>query len=153
MKGCTVDCQLGNGYRQSVAWGGVLGFAMKPFDLIDSEINVVGYFNRIQDYNLNRAVIAVVPVKCGSTAMSPAPSTTKTSNISGSTVICKMLTTSGYTDTTDNLRESTDASFAFTSDPFKGTDGVKKNLTRGVGSSANAIINIGDGNTFKLGTL
>jgi hypothetical protein len=155
MTGCTVECQLGNGYRQSVAWGCILGFAMKPFDLINSTIDVVGYFNRIQDYNLNRAVLAVVPVQYGSKgpAMSPAPSTTKTSNISGSTVICKMLTTSGYTDTTDNLRESTVADFKFTSDPFKGTDGVKKNLTRGVGSSANAVINIGEGNTFKLGTL
>ena len=155
MEDCTVKCQLGNGKRQSVAWGGVLGFAMTPFDLIDSEINVVGYFNRIQDYNLNRAVIAVIPVKFGSSgpSMSPAPTITKSSTISGSSVTCKMLTTTGYTDTTDNLRESTDKSFEFTSDPFKGTDGVKKNLTRGVGSSGNAVINIGDGNTFKLGTL
>lgn len=153
MTGCTVECQLGNGYRQSVAWGGVLGFAMRPFDLIDSTIDVVGYFNRIKDYNMNRAVIAVVPVKCGSTAMSPAPSTSKQSNISGTSVTCKMLTTSGYptADLTDNLREN--ASYPFTSDPFKATGKVKSNLTCGVGSSANTVINIGEDNTFNYGTL
>ena len=155
MDKCTVACQLGNGYRQSVAWGGVIGFAMRPFNLTNSTVNVVGYFNRISGYNLNRGVIAVIPVKYSSTTMSPAPTTTNSSTISGSSVTCKMLTTKGYpaADLTDNLRESTETNFQFTSNPFSSSDNVKKNLTRGVGSDANAVITIGEGNTFKVGTL
>lgn len=155
MDKCTVACQLGNGYRQSVAWGGVIGFAMRPFNLTNSTVNVVGYFNRISGYNLNRGVIAVIPVKYSSTKMSPAPTTTNSSTISGSSVTCKMLTTKGYpaADLTDNLRESTETNFQFTSNPFSSSDNVKKNLTRGVGSEANAVITIGEGNTFKVGTL
>lgn len=154
MDKCTVDCQLGNGYRQSVAWGGVLGFAMRPFDLVNSNVNVVGYFNRIKENNMNRAVLAVVPGKFGSSgpSMSPAPSTAG-SNISGSSVTCKMLTTGSYptADLTDNLREN--ASYEFSSAPFGTTAKVKSNLTCGVGSTANSVITIGTGNTFTVGTL
>ena len=155
MTGCTVDCQLGNGYRQSVAWGGVIGFAMKPFNLTNSTVNVVGYFNRISGYNLNRGVIAVIPVKYSSTAMTPAPTTSKSSTISGSSVTCKMLTTKDYpaADLTDNLRESTETNLKFTQNPFSDASKVQGNLTRGVGSNANAVITIGEGNTFKVGTL
>ena len=155
MDKCTVACQLGNGKRQSVAWGGVIGFAMRPFNLTNSTVNVVGYFNRISGYNLNRGVIAVIPVKYSSTKMSPAPTTTNSSTISGSSVTCKMLTTKDYpaADLTDNLRESTVTNFQFTSNPFSDASKVQGNLTRGVGSSANAVITIGEGNTFKVGTL
>lgn len=155
MDKCTVACQLGNGKRQSVAWGGVIGFAMRPFNLTNSTVNVVGYFNRISGYNLNRGVIAVIPVKYSSTTMSPAPTTTNSSTISGSSVTCKMLTTKGYpaADLTDNLRESTETNFQFTSNPFSDASKVQGNLTRGVGSNANAVITIGEGNTFKVGTL
>lgn len=155
MDKCTVACQLGNGKRQSVAWGGVLGFAMRPFNLTNSTVNVVGYFNRISGYNLNRGVIAVIPVKYSSTTMSPAPTTTKNSTISGSSVTCKMLTTKDYpaADLTDNLRESTETNLKFTQNPFSDASKVQGNLTRGVGSSANAVITIDEGNTFKVGTL
>jgi hypothetical protein len=66
-----------------------------------------------------------------------------------------MLTTKGYpaADLTDNLRESTETDFKFTSNPFSDASKVQGNLTRGVGSNANAVINIGEGNTFKVGTL
>lgn len=158
MEDCTVTCQLGNGKRQSVAWGGVLGFAMRPFNLTNSTVNVVGYFNRIKEYNMNRAVLAVIPVKYGSSgsALSPAPTTTKSSTISGSEVTCKMLTTGSYptADFTENLREHED--YLFTSDPFKPSstsNKVQTNLTCGVGSSANTVITIGTGNTFTYGTL
>ena len=158
MEDCTVTCQLGNGKRQSVAWGGVLGFAMRPFNLTNSTVTVVGYFNRIKEYNMNRAVLAVIPVKYGSSgsALSPAPTTTKSSTISGSEVTCKMLTTGSYptADFTENLREHED--YSFTSDPFKPSstsNKVKSNLTCGVGSSANTVITIGEGNTFNYGTL
>ncbi len=158
MDKCTVACQLGNGKRQSVAWGGVIGFAMRPFNLTNSTVNVVGYFNRIKEYNLNRAVLAVIPVKYGSsgTASSPAPTTTKSSTISGSEVTCKMLTTASYptADFTENLREY--EGYSFTSDPFKPSstsNKVQTNLTCGVGSSANTVITIGTGNTFTYGTL
>lgn len=158
MDQCNVACQLGNGKRQSVAWGGVIGFAMRPFNLTGSTVNVVGYFNRIQEYNMNRAVLAVIPVKFGSKGdpLSPAPSTTG-STISGSSVTCKMLTTGSYpaAGLTDNLRDLNET-YPFSSDPFKPTstnDKVKNNLTCGVGSSANAVITIGEGNTFTHGTL
>ncbi len=157
MDKCTVACQLGNGQRQSVAWGGVIGFAMRPFNLTGSTVNVVGYFNRISQYNLNRGVLAVVPVRYGTDtndAMTPAPTKTAgSSTVSGSSITCKMLTTGSYpaADLTDNLRESED--FSFTSDPFSSSENVRKNLTRGVGSNANAVITIGDDNTYAVGTL
>ena len=156
MDKCTVACQLGNGQRQSVAWGGVIGFAMRPFNLTGSTVNVVGYFNRISKYNLNRGVLAVVPVRYGNVTtdvMTPAPTTTAgSSTVSGSSITCKMLTTSSYpaADLTDNLRERED--FSFTSDPFSTSANVKNNLTRGVGSNSNAVITIGDGNTYTVGT-
>lgn len=156
MDQCTVACQLGNGQRQSVAWGGVLGFAMRPFNLTGSTVNVVGYFNRISKYNLNRGVLAVVPVRYGTVTtdvMTPAPTTTAgSSTVSGSSITCKMLTTGSYpaADLTDNLRERED--FSFTSDPFSTSESVRKNLTRGVGSNANAVITIGDDNTYAVGT-
>ena len=130
---------------------------MRPFNLTNSTVNVVGYFNRISKYNLNRGALAVVPVRYGtstSDVMTPAPTTTAgSSKVSGSSITCKMLTTGDYpaADLTDNLRERED--FSFTSNPFSSSDNVKKNLTRGVGSNANAVITIGEGNTFKVGTL
>lgn len=155
MDKCTVACQLGNGQRQSVAWGGVLGFAMMPFNLTNSSVNVVGYFNRISGYNLNRAVIAVVPVKYSTNKMSPAPSTSQSGTVSGSSITCKMLTTKDYptAEMTDNLRESTETNLQFDQNPFSDGGKVKGNMTRGVGSTANAVITIGDDNTYAVGAL
>ena len=68
MNNCTVNCQIGNGKRPMVAWGGCIGFLIKPFKLNNGAVHLNGYFQRISAYKMNRATIAVVPVACGTKA-------------------------------------------------------------------------------------
>ena len=58
---CTVNCHIGNGKRQMVSWGGVIGYTVKPFTVMNATLTLGGYFQRISTYNMNRAVVAVVP--------------------------------------------------------------------------------------------
>ena len=58
---CTVNCHIGNGKRQMVSWGGVIGYTVKPFTVKNATLTLGGYFQRISTYNMNRAVVAVVP--------------------------------------------------------------------------------------------
>lgn len=66
--GCTVNCQIGSGKRAMVAWGGMVGFLVKPFNLKDSKIHLNGYFQRVSNYKFNRAVVGVVPLTGGAAA-------------------------------------------------------------------------------------
>ncbi len=75
-----VNCKIGNGKRPTAAYGGVIGFTMKPFTMTGSTIYTIGYWQRISAYTSNRAMCFCVPAKYGSTAMSPAP------DISGSSI-------------------------------------------------------------------
>lgn len=62
LDGCTVDCQIGNGKRPVVAWGGVIGYILKPFKINDMNLKYSGYFQRLSyktSYKYNRAVIGV----------------------------------------------------------------------------------------------
>ena len=63
---CVSKPIMGNGKRQSVSFAGVLGFALKPFVITNSKIWTEGYFNRVKEYQDNRASVAVVPMKYGS---------------------------------------------------------------------------------------
>lgn len=67
MSRCIINCALGNGKRAVMSYGGVLGCAVKPFNMSDSDVFVTGYYQRIGNYQGNRAVVAAVPVLFGTT--------------------------------------------------------------------------------------
>lgn len=133
MDECVVNCQIGNGKRGSVAWGGMIGFCVRPFKLNNSEIHYSGYFNRIEGYKMNRAVIAVVPVKYDSAAMSIVP------DISGSTVTGTLALSGSLNAGKDYLvaADKTDASVNEMAVVLGSESGATGNLTRGQGANAN----------------
>lgn len=129
MDKCKVDCQIGNGRRPMVAWGGVVGFLVKPFILNDSSLALRGYFQRISTYKYNRAVIANVPVKCGTVA----------EDVSGSK-ITGTLSVSGYLLSAKEISsdDKSDQSSTLTTKLFNSLDKVKSNLVYGEGFTANS---------------
>jgi len=72
MDGCTVNCHIGNGKRQMVSWGGMIGYTVRPFKVQNNTtLTLGGYFQRIQDYNMNRAIVAVVPAATKDDSLTP----------------------------------------------------------------------------------
>ena len=146
MDGCTVRCQIGNGKRQMVAWGGVIGYTLRPFTLKNSTVDVSGYFQRISGYKLNRAVVAVVPVNYNTAAMDVVPGVAN-SVISNNNIKCVLWTSSSTatTSSTDDLSASLTTNI-----------NVQENLVCGQGFTANSGITIGDdkgdNNTYVAGT-
>ncbi len=146
MDGCTVRCQIGNGKRQMVAWGGVIGYTLRPFTLKNSTVDVRGYFQRISGYKFNRAVVAVVPVNYNTAAMDVVPDVAN-SVISNNNIKCVLWTSSSTatTSSTDDLSASLTTNI-----------NVQENLVCGQGFTANSGITIGDGttddNTYIAGT-
>ena len=63
MDDCSVNCKIGNGKRQMVAWGGVFGYIVRRFNLNNTSLTYSGYFQRISTYKMNRAVVGVYPTK------------------------------------------------------------------------------------------
>lgn len=129
MDECAVNCQIGNGRRPMVAWGGVVGFLVKPFILNDSSLALRGYFQRISPYKYNRAVIANVPIKCGTAA----------EDVSGSE-ITGTLSVSGYVLSAKEISsdDKSDQSSTLTTKLFNSLDKVKSNLVYGEGFTANS---------------
>lgn len=88
MNKCIINCTMGNGKRAVMSYGGVIGCAVMPFNLTNSDVFVSGYYNRIGNYQGNRALVAAVPVLFGTTAtntMNIAP------NVAGSKITnCKI---------------------------------------------------------------
>ena len=79
MDGCTVNCQIGNGKRQMVSWGGMIGYTVRPFKVQNNTtLTLGGYFQRISAYNMNRAIVAVVPAATEDDSLTP--------TVSGSTI-------------------------------------------------------------------
>ena len=115
MKDCTVDCTMGNGKRAVMSYGGVIGCAVKPFNLSDSNVFVYGKYQRIDNYKGNRALVAVVPVLFGTNTdntMNIAPDV-KGSKISNCKISGSVKTTTGALTTangekTDDLSETLD---------------------------------------------
>lgn len=140
---CTIACQIGNGKRQMVAWGGLIGYTMRPFDFKNSTLDVTGYFQRIENYNMNRAVVAVVPVKHNTSAMNLVPDV-QGSVISGNNISCKLMTLGSYASTTS----IEDLSETLTLDLFSTSAKLKDNLVCGKGFTANAGVTICDDNTY-----
>ena len=92
MDGCTVNCQIGNGKRQMVSWGGMIGYTVRPFKVQNNTtLTLGGYFQRISAYNMNRAIVAVVPAATEDDSLTP---TVSGSTISGtlSVTACMALT-------------------------------------------------------------
>ena len=136
----TIACQIGNGKRQMVAWGGVIGYAMRPFSLKNSTLDVTGYFQRIDAYKMNRAVVAVVPVKYNTSAMKTVPNV-EGSIIDGCSLGCLLLTSGTCAD---KAATSIDPA-TLTVDVFRGK--VKDNLVCGHGFTANEGVTISN-NTY-----
>ncbi len=101
MQECVVNCQIGNGKRPVVSWGGVIGYTVRPFKLKDLTLTYSGYFQRLSTgttYKYNRAVVGVVPAATDD--LSP--------NISGSE-ITGYLKAAGVLKTATDLRTELDA--------------------------------------------
>ena len=143
MKECTVDCTMGNGKRAVMSYGGVIGCAVKPFNLSDSNVFVYGKYQRIGNYQGNRALIAVVPVLFGTTetnTMNIVPdvtgSTISNCKISGSvkTTTEALTTTDG--ENTDDLSETLDFILFNGPDKVYNEEKGKNNLVCGQGYTA-----------------
>ena len=130
IEGCTVNCQIGNGKRPAVAWGGVIGYIVKPFRIKDINLTYDGYFQRVSTgttYKFNRGVIGV-PAIIDSKGTSP--------DISGS-AISGYLNTSGILHTATDLRSETEIadtknlSSKLTTKLFNSPTSVSSNIING----------------------
>lgn len=141
--GCTVNCQIGSGKRAMVAWGGMVGFLVKPFNLKDSKIHLSGYFQRISNYKFNRAVVGVVPLTGGAAA----------TDISGSK-ITGTLEITGLVHSSGSLLSSgtskTNLSGSYDSDVLNSLAKVKANLVNGGTADNNTTLMEGVTNTATI---
>jgi hypothetical protein len=129
MQECVVNCQIGNGKRPVVSWGGVIGYTVRPFKLKDLTLNYSGYFQRLSygtTYKYNRAVIGVVP----------AATDDLSSNISGSEITgylkaAGVLKTAGDLKTEADVTNTTNLSSTLTIALFNSVAKVTANLVNG----------------------
>lgn len=129
MQGCVVNCQIGNGKRPVVSWGGVIGYTVRPFKLKDLTLTYSGYFQRLSygtTYKYNRAVIGVVPAATDD--LSP--------NISGSEITgylkaAGVLKTAGDLKTEADVAKTTNLSSTLTISLFNSVAKVTANLVNG----------------------
>ena len=129
MQECVVNCQIGNGKRPVVSWGGVIGYTVRPFKLKDLTLTYSGYFQRLSygtTYKYNRAVIGVVPAATDD--LSP--------NISGSEITgylkaAGVLKTAGDLKTEADVAKTTNLSSTLTTSVFNSVAKVTANLVNG----------------------
>lgn len=107
MDDVTVNCEIGNGKRPMAAWGGVIGFTFRPFNLKNSDVDVSGYFASYTGYDENRAAVAVVPVQDGGIVSDLVPDV-QNSEISNTTVKCLLHTFGLGTSVTATGAQKTD---------------------------------------------
>ena len=130
MDNCTINCLIGCKERALMSLGGVIGLTVRPFTLTNSNVHIEGYYNRISNYQNNRAVVASVPTYYGGNTNNPM---TITPDITGSAISnCKIgghiyttasaLTTANGAKTTD-LSES-DYSVTLFNSTDKATEGA-----------------------------
>ena len=130
MSDCVVDCQIGNGKRPMVAWGGMVGFLVRPFKLKDSRVHMNGYFQRVAAFKMNRAVIAVVPCKSGSNEADVAGS-----EITGNLSLSGYILSSGSTLSSD---DKSNLSSTLTTKVCGDLDKAKAYLVAGESFTSNA---------------
>ena len=141
--GCSTDCQIGNGKRPMVAWGGVIGYTVRPFIVNNTSLNLSGYYQRLDGYKMNRAVVAVVPVKHNTSAMDLVPNVSG-SKITGYLSVSGYVLTSASTITSDS--EAKDLSGTLSTKIFSGVEKVKENLVCGQGFTASADVDSSSAN-------
>ena len=156
MDDVTIRCQIGNGKRQMAAWGGVIGFAIRPFVLKNSDIDVDGYFASYSGYNENRAAVAVVPVKDGGNNSKLVPDV-EGSEISNNTIKCQLHTlalSGGVSSTAAGGAQYTgDLSSETYSVSISTIEEIQANLVCGEGyTTASTDVTIGDDNTYTAAT-
>ena len=107
MDKCTVNCEIGCKKRALMSLGGVIGFTVRPFTLTESNVHISGYYNRIENYQNNRAIVASVPTYYGGNTNNPMTITPdiKGSKISNCNVGGHLYTTSSALST--NVGKST----------------------------------------------
>ena len=134
MDDCTVNCTMGNGKRPVMSYGGVIGCAVRPFNLKNSDVFVTGLYQRISNYKGNVAVVAAVPVLFGTSAsntMNIAPA------IEGSTItdcnIGASVKTSDSALSTANGEKTDDCSGSLTTTIVKDSEETQSNLVCGQG--------------------
>ena len=142
MDKCTVNCNINNGVnaavRPTVSTAGVIGFTLRPFTLSNSKIYYTAYFQRLNHFKMNRAVVAVVPAKYLGATGSEAKNMAMMPAIEGSTITnceigAKLLTSSSVT--TSDVK--TDLKSSLTTELFKlASDGTSKQLVNGQGYKA-----------------
>lgn len=108
----TINCVIGSGKRAMVSIAGLLGFALRPFTLTDSDLYYTGYFRCHSGYAGNRAVVAVVPVLYNKNAMKMVPDVKGT--IISNCRIGALLNTSDTYPGTSNTSELTTNKQIFT---------------------------------------
>ena len=151
MDDCTINCTMGNGKRPVMSYGGVIGCAVRPFKLKNSNVFVTGFYQRISNYQGNRAVVAAVPVLFGTSAsntMNIAPA------IEGSTItdcnIGASVKTSESALSTTNGEKTDDCSGSLTITIFDSASKTEDNLVCGQGFTANTGVTV-TGYTYWTG--
>ena len=144
--GCAVKCKIGNGKRQMAAWGGVIGFTMRPFVFKNSVVDVSGYFASYSGYDENYAAVAVVPVKDGDNVGKIVPNVAD-SQISNNTIKCQLRTFVVGSKTADATKTA-DLSSSIWESVFETEDKIRETLVAGEGFTANDGITIGDDNVY-----
>lgn len=149
MDQCTVNCKINDGQnvavRPTVSIAGVIGFTLRPFSLTNSNIYYSGYFQRLNHFKMNRAVVAVVPNKylveaTGSTAANMA----MTPKVDGSTITnCKI---GGYVLSGTQLSsdEKSDNKESLGTTLFNSAKKTNDNLVTGQGFTANTGVTVTD---------
>ena len=156
MQECVVNCQIGNGKRPVVSWGGVIGYTVRPFKLKDLTLTYSGYFQRLTTgttYKYNRAVVAVVPA---ATEEDPAKTDDNiVPDISGSE-ITGYLKAAGVLKTATDLRTELDAtpttnlSSTLGTSLFNSVSKVTANLVNGGTADNNKTLMKGVTNTATI---
>ena len=134
IEGCATVCQISNGKRPMVAWGGAIGYAVRPFKVKDTSLKLSGYYQRLAGYKMNRAVVAVVPAKYNTSNMDLIPNV-EGSQITGYLSVSGRILSSGSTLTEDS--KAPDLSGTLSTGVFVNREKVIENLVCGQGFTAN----------------
>lgn len=144
----TVTCQIGNGKRQMAAWGGVIGYTFRPFNLKNSNVDVNGYFASYDGSDASRAAVAVVPVNDAAKKSDLVPDVSG-SEISGNTIKCLLYTLGLGSDVGAKGAQKLDDLSSGAYVVKIGTDkDIADNLVCGEGFTANTGVTVGKDNTY-----
>ena len=148
---CDVTCQIGNGRRQMAAWGGVLGYTLRPFTFTNSDVKVTGYFASYSGYDDNCAAVAIVPVNDGGDKTSNISPNVSGSKISNNTITCQINTHYLGTSTgTTGAQKTDDLSTSEWVTKFKTEDDIIANLVCGENYITAADDINAEGNTCQI---